>query len=191
MVQKRGQKRKDFQELFSRGPDKPYDVNFWLDGYDDLFSDFDHRSYLQRALSYDFLFELKRATKDISDKVKLKFYITNRKRNRTNEQLIEHRLVEHFNKHFNLLNKEKNNIILMGAVFIFLGLILMFGASYLLYLGEAKTLFLSFILILLEPGGWFLFWEGLYLIVFDAKKLNPEIEFYKKMHNGSIYFYSY
>jgi len=47
---------------------------------------------------------------------------------------------------------------------------------------------LTFLSVLSEPAGWFLFWEGLNLIIFQSKKKVPELDFYKKMSKAKIIF---
>ena len=54
-MKKRGYIEKDFNSS---------EIPLWLDNYNDLFSDFDPRHYSNRALSQDFLEELKRASRD-------------------------------------------------------------------------------------------------------------------------------
>jgi len=49
----------------------------------------------------------------------------------------------------------------------------------------------TFMIVLLEPAGWFLFWEGLNQMVFEAKKINPDLKFYTKMMKCRIEFLSY
>jgi len=34
--------------------------------------------------------------------------------------------------------------------------------------------------ILTEPAGWFFFWEGLNLTLFEPKRIKPDLEFYRK-----------
>jgi len=67
----------------------------------------------------------------------------------------------------------------------------MFLATFILFRYEDKSLLINFLVILLEPGGWFLFWEGLGLIVFKTKERFPDLEFYEKMSKVEILFLSY
>ena len=50
---------------------------------------------------------------------------------------------------------------------------------------------MSFLVVFLEPAGWFLFWEGSDLVIFDSKKKKPDLEFYEKMTRANIGFLSY
>ena len=171
---------------------KTSQICLWLDGYDDLFSDFDPRPNSQRALSDDFLQEANRASKDKSYKgIELKFLVPKHKRVIHQEIIIKKRLKDHFKKHHKLLHNEMQNMIRQGILYIILGILLMFSASYILFNHYNNTLFLNFLIILLEPSGWFMFWEGLYLIVFEQKEMKPTLEFYEKMFKSKIGFFSY
>jgi hypothetical protein len=50
---------------------------------------------------------------------------------------------------------------------------------------------MHFLIILFEPGGWFFFWEGLNLIVFDSKELNEDLRFHKKLSKCDMTFVPY
>jgi hypothetical protein len=166
-------------------------ISVGLDGYDDIFSDFDPRPYSQRALSDDFLIEAKKASVDKDfGTIELKFLVPKNKRSLAKEFIIKRRLREHFRRHSFLLEKETKNVITLGSVFTLLGIIVMFITSYILFYHE-KKLFLSFLIVLLEPAGWFLFWEGSHIILFESKEKKPDLEFYRKMSKCEITFLSY
>ncbi len=168
------------------------EISLIIDNYDDIFSDFDPRPYSQRALSDDFLIEAKKASKDkISGKIELKFLIPSTSRNKYQEMIIKKRLRDHFNKHFDLLTKETFNIIKQGTLFVMLGIIIMIVTTYILFTYTQKTMFTSFLIVLLEPAGWFLLWEGLNQIIFESKRTKPDLEFYKKMSKCEVTFLSY
>ena len=59
MVKKKGDHSLRSAEMVQLQPRK--EISFWLDSYDDLFSDFDPRPYAQKGFSEDFLDEAKRA----------------------------------------------------------------------------------------------------------------------------------
>ncbi len=167
------------------------EVSLILDTYDDIFSDFDPRPYAERGLSDDFLSETnKRVRKKSSGTIELKFLIPANKRNLSDETIIKKRLTEHFNKEFEHLNSQKRKIIKEGAIFIVLGIVVMFIASYVLF-GMEKDPLASFIIIVMEPAGWFLFWEGAGMTIFESRKITPELEFCEKMSRCEISFLAY
>jgi hypothetical protein len=67
----------------------------------------------------------------------------------------------------------------------------MLSATYLIFSYPEKTFIISFLVVLLEPGGWFLFWEGLDMILFKTKEVMPNLIFYEKMKKSRIRFLSY
>lgn len=168
------------------------DIPLWLDRYNDIFSEFDSRPYSQRALSADFLFEARKASKDKElGKIDLKLFMPKAKRDLQTEGVIARRLKDHFRKHHHLIKEEKNRLLMRGIMFTAIGIILMFCATLVIVKTREKTLFISFLIILLEPAGWFLFWEGLNQVLFEPKHISPKLEFYNKMANCKITFLSY
>ena len=166
-------------------------ISLWLDSYNNIFSDFDPRSYNQRALSDDFLSEIKRASSDkASGSIELSFLIKKNKRNSADESTIKRRLKAHFKRHEELLKKEKNKIIVQGLLFSMAGVLLMFAATIIIFRFGYTSLMLSFLIVMMEPAGWFSFWEGLNTMYFESKRVNPELEFYNKMNNAEIVFTS-
>lgn len=170
---------------------KNAEISLWLDTYDDIFSDFDPRPFSQRALSDDFLFEAKKASKDKSlGEFELKFLIPQDLRNPADEKLIKSRLKEHFRRHSEEKRKEYKGLIKQGVIFSIIGFILMILATIIITYYEDHSIYFKFLIVLLEPAGWFLFWEGLNLSIFESKHKKPEYEFYQKMENCEISFQS-
>ena len=168
------------------------EVSLWLYGYDDLFSDFDPRPYAQRALSEDFLEESKRITKQKeSGRLQLTFSVPEKSRDAEKEKIIKKRLRDHFKKRHEMIKGELGNRTKFGMGFVISGLTLMFTAAYLLFKFHQSTLWTSLLIVLFEPGGWFLFWEGLDVLIFELKDVRPEVEFYDKMARAEIDFISY
>jgi hypothetical protein len=165
-------------------------ISLVLDSYNDIFSDFDPRNYSQKALSDDFLSECKRAAIDKEKGVELRFLVPKAKRKLNEEREIKKRLKDHFKKHFNILRKERKKELKIGISFVVIGIILMFAATFVMF-NYKETFASSFLIILLEPGGWFFFWEGLDQIVFQSKLAKTDRCFYKKMSNCEIGFFSY
>jgi hypothetical protein len=167
------------------------EIGLWLDTYDDIFSDFDPRPYSERALSDDFLFEAKKASKEkTSGKIELVFLIPENVRSKEVEDMIRKRLHEHFRKHHSLIEEElsharRNNYLSVGF-----GMLLMMGATYLELYKLSQPVF-SFIKVVLEPSGWFFTWVGLDKLLYGSTDKKNDLKFYKKMTKCEIVFLSY
>lgn len=170
------------------------EISLRLEVFDDIFSDFDIRPYTKRSLSTDFLNEIKRASFDKDDRgIKLELFVPTKERNESNESAIRERLVAHFKKHHALLVKEKWGVLRLGIGMMFLGIISMIAATFILSNDQTENFYMSFMLVFLEPAAWFLLWEGMDQIIFNSKNIYPELNFYKKMADprGQINFESY
>jgi len=168
------------------------EMALWLDGYDDIFSDFDHRPYSQRMISDDFLLEAMKAARDRGkDNYELKFLLAPEARNYPHEQVIKERLHHYFGTKYHQLVKDRKGIIRNGLLMILCGVCLMFVASIVATLYLDKNLLLNFVVALTEPAGWFLSWEGMSRAVYSSNKRKSEISFYNKMAKSKISFISY
>jgi hypothetical protein len=168
-------------------------ISLRLEQYDDIFSDFDIRQYSERALSVDFLSEIKRASVDKGNGgIELILNLPADQRNESTEGPIKERLNKHFNKHFQILTGEKRRVLRFGLWMIFLGIICMITVAFIVPI-KSQNFTISFLLLFLDPVAIFLLWEGLDQIIFNSKNINPELDFYKKMSNseGNIQFNSY
>ena len=175
-------------------PEENPEISLRLEQYDDIFSDFDMRPYSKRALSVDFLDEVKRATSDkTGGAIELVLYAPEKERNEAHETTIKERLGAHFKRHYLLLAKERSEILRLGISMVVLGIVSMIAATFILYEDPTENLFLSFLVVFLEPAAWFLLWEGMDQIIFHSKDINPNLQFYKKMSEsqGHVHFKSY
>src|SRR3989344_622708 len=165
-----------------------------LEQYSDIFSDFDMRPFGRRALSIDFLEELKRAATDADQGgIELMLHIPEKDRNESEEEVIKERLAVHFKRHFHLLSAEKHRVLKLGRSMVIMGIIFMVAATFIVFKDPSESLFLSFLVVFLEPAAWFLLWEGMDQIIFNSKNMNRDLNFYRKMFNSHkhIYFKSY
>ncbi|GEM_PF-585555 len=170
------------------GVAKASSITLALEDYEDVFSDFDPRPYAVRSLSEDFLYELQRAALNKEETgLVVSLLMPKDERNAGREKVILERLRDHFRRHCRKLEEKRRSDIQMGAWMVALGVAFLFAATYILY--EFKqTLWTAFIVVLLEPAGWFTFWEGSSLILFKKKEIAPELVFYRKLSGAKITF---
>jgi hypothetical protein len=126
-----------------------------LNQYSDIFSDFDIRPYSSRALSVDFLDEIKRASHDKEEGgIELILNFPKKERNEPHELVIKERLTTHFKKHYHLLVKEKHRILKLGITMVILGILCMVAATFVVFKDPSESLSLSFLVVFLEPAAW-------------------------------------
>lgn len=167
------------------------EISLILDVYEDIFSDFDPRPFSQRSISYDFIDEARRATRDLpSGQIQLKFLIPYKLRNIQTESIIRKRLKEYFKKHFieHETNIKKTKI--KGGIMTLSGVAMILAATY---LGDVASpnFSLKFLETLLEPAGWFTAWVGLENTFEVIKEENETRRFYRKMTEAEITFIGY
>jgi hypothetical protein len=187
------EKRKELNKIL-----KASEISIHIDHYDDIFSDFDSRHYSIRALSDDFLMEVKKASKvKPSGDLELHFIIPKNMQNGEHEALIRKRLRDYFKKHGEIIKKEIVNTRKKGLIFILVGVICSMSAAY---LSTAKWLDLSnpsvnFIFnlafTLLEPAGWFNIWTGFERLVSTREEKRDELLFHERMARAEVHFTSY
>jgi hypothetical protein len=170
-------------------------ISLVLDSYDDLFSDFDPRSYSEKALSDDFLAECKRAARHQEGVTELRLLLPSNRRKIHEEAIIKKRLKSHFLKHYQEEKRIIGRIRREGFLWFLIGSVIL-TMSTLLY--EYKADFYAqlkflwdFLFIISQPAGWFTFWEGLGKVFIVAREEIPNYEFYKKMSEANIYFLNY
>jgi len=170
---------------------KMSDVSLRIATYDDIFSDFDPRNYSQRALSHDFLAELKRATRDTSTgQLILHFMMPKDKRSFNDETLVKRRLREHFKKHYLMILDDVRKTKAKGIFMAILGVVFIAMAAFIESLKFDYFLF-HFLVVLLEPAGWFTAWTGLDQIYYGIAQKREDLNFYEKMSNAEIVFLGY
>ncbi len=166
-------------------PNEMSEVSLRLEEYGDIFSDFDMRPYSKRALSVDFIDEIKRAVNDRDvGEVEMILHLPEKERKEYEEVIIKERLGAHFKRHFHLLQGEKRRVMNFGTTMVVVGIVFMSIATYIRFHDPSHSMFLSFLLVFLEPSAWFLLWEGMDQILFTSKDLNPNLNFYRKMSNA-------
>lgn len=170
------------------------EISLRLEQFDDIFSDFDMRHYSKRALSSDFLEEIKRASRDkVDEAVELILHIPTSERNESREATVKERLGGHFEKHYRRLTKEKRSLLRLGYSMVGLGVIAMIVATMIVHKDLASHFGLSFLIVFLEPAAIFLLWEGMDQVIFGSKTIKPDLDFYRTMADSRsrVHFNSY
>lgn len=167
------------------------EISILLDSYNDIFSDFDPRTYAERTLSDDFIIQAKKFSKDKDGhKMSLKLLLPAAVRNEQDEKVIIKRLHSHFKEMYQQLKNEVKKTNIKGVVLTVIGFMLMLTASYLSFM-KAEKYYIHFLLVLFEPAGWFLLWTGLDHLVYLSKNSKKDLDFYSKMSRFEIKFLTY
>jgi hypothetical protein len=170
---------------------KEANISLIIDTYEDIFSDFDPRPFLERAMSDDFLQECKRAARDKGEEqLELRILVPKAIRNMKEEWKIKKRLKEHFANHYKKEEIKIQKIKAEGAMWFVLGTIFILALSF-LEESSLKGIFIQIVKTILEPAGWFSFWEGLGKVFIVAKEKSSGYDFYKKMAKAEINFTEY
>ena len=179
------------KQLGTRKQEETAQVSLWIDAYDDIFSGFDPRSFEERMVSDDFVVQVRKVSKEIRTRISvLKLLVPAGTQNAEHEKMIRRRLQDHFYNMYQQLYEEFRAVKVRGIYFTVAGLCLMIVASYISYL-KFSDFYINLLLVLSEPGGWFLFWTGLDHLVTFSRSKRSEIDFYNRMSNVHIEFGTY
>lgn len=170
------------------GPYSFRNISLWIDGYDDIFSDFDPRPFSHRRLSDDFLTEVKKVSREGEEQVgELILLIPANVRKSGDEEMIIKRLRQYFRKNQQALTRKASLSRRKGILFTFAGMSMMFAASFIETEGPVQWT-RNALRILLEPSGWFFVWTGLDILFYSSQKERTELEFFTKMAESKIIF---
>jgi len=167
------------------------EICIWIDKYDDVFSEFDSRPFSDRALSDDFLREVRKMTSEKSKgEMKLKFHVMDDQRNPESESIILNNLNKHFRHIADELKQEQLQTLHKGYMFLGFGFVLILVIFFLTTISEHAS-YLSGVILMLEPGGWFTTWTGLDYVFQISRKEKSAIDFNSKMAHAKIAFSSF
>ena len=166
------------------------DLSFWLDSYNDIYSDFDSNHYMKRRISEDFLFELRTEMKYRREyPVNMILLLPQQLRDESAEKIIAASLIDFFIRQFGFYyhscHKKRNT----GVFMLVAGIVIMLLDSWMVYNFEKSFLIVG-LKVLLEPAGWFLVWTALDFLFYDFAMLKKEKTFFKELSEIHIYFKS-
>jgi Fe2+ transport system protein B len=163
-------------------------ISVWLDNFDDIFSDFDPRTYSERTISDDFLNELRKRTAENNRPInEIRLQLPEKERKSDFESLIAKRIHQiiklELKQHMNQLKRLRA----MGFLFLSIGIILIFFTMF--SEGYSKIDWIKkMIYALTEPSGWFFTWNGLDKLFSSTEKKLPELIFFRKLSKAKVIF---
>jgi hypothetical protein len=157
-----------------------------LDTYDDLFSDFDIRGYGVRALSKDFLDELRVRLRRSWTKPNLSIVllIPAKGRSAKNEKLIVERIHAFFAERQEHYRREDKKAMLRSLLFVAIGLALSVAANIFVQRIATLPLFNDFILI----PSWFFVWSGFELFNKNREEIGQKKKYYAALSDSRTIF---
>ncbi len=167
------------------------EISIWIDKYDDVFSEFDSRPFSDRALSDDFLREVRKiASEKTTGEIRLKFHLMEDQRNPESEKIILNNLNKHFLHIAEQIKGEQRQDLHRGYILLGLGSALILFLFYLTTL-PGEIAYMSGIHLMLEPVGWFMTWTGLDHVFQISRKGKSTLDFNKRMSVAKIAFSSF
>lgn len=166
------------------------EISIILDVWDDIFSDFDPRPLDERALSEDFIAELrKRYTETASGDLLISFCAPKGLKDDKSEKMVVHRLRNYFVHRALQQSREIYDRKMRGVVFILVGVVFLSSTTLVAYFDICSTLAVKLLEILLVPLGWFGIWEGFSKIVNASPALAQEATLFRKLSIAKYQFH--
>lgn len=167
-----------------------FKVSLILDNYNDIFSDFDPRPYNEKALSEDFLSEVRR--RHMPKKkggLEIRFILPDKERNPKTEAMVKRRLKAYFKEEYRSLSELVGSRKKRGYTYIALGTVLLIlvtflGATY------PDNFWVTIGELLLTPPGWFGMWEGLGKVLERDESLSSQLELSRNLSESTCVFIS-
>lgn len=158
-------------------------VQIALDGYDDLFSDFDPSPYETKMLSDDFLLELrKRYAETKGGELVVNFTIPAGRRSDKIDALVKKRLKDYFKAQHIRLGKSVQDLRKKGLLRVIIGV-----AVLVLAFGFAPSVSFALENLLLVPS-WFLLWSGFDSLIDAPAKLASDMRFNERFMKAKYNF---
>jgi hypothetical protein len=157
-----------------------------LDTYDDLFSDFDIRGYSERALSKDFLDELRVQLRrsGIKSGLDIVFLLPSERRDETDEALIIERIRAFYADRREHYRREDGKSKRRSLAFIAIGLALSVAANFIVGRLGFFPLFNDFILI----PSWFFVWSGFEALIKNRDEIGRKKKYYAALYESRTSF---
>ncbi|MFH1995794.1 MAG: hypothetical protein ABIJ27_02210 [Candidatus Omnitrophota bacterium] len=162
------------------------EISLAIDSWDDVFSDFDPRPLSERALSEDFIAELRKRYRESRRGTFLitMFAPIAMKDEKTVKSVIQ-RLKSHF-KHRALQSRSQiAGIRARGVIFVAAGILSLGFLTLITYYKSFSVLAIELSGIVLMPLGWFGVWEGFSKIVDTSSTVIQEEKLFNKLSKAA------
>jgi len=165
------------------------EMSIAIDDWDDVFSDFDPRPLGEKALSEDFIYEIKKRYRETPQgRFLISIYAPQGLKNEKSEKVVIQRLKRHF-KHRSLSRqKELKRIRLRGFIFVLMGIAFLGFLTLITYFKFFSDLAIELLGIIFMPLGWFGVWEGFSKIVDSSPMLIREELLFDKLSKAQYRF---
>ena len=165
------------------------EISMAIDTWDDIFSDFDPRPLSVRALSEDFIAELKKRYHETRKGTFLiTIYVPSSLKNAESEKAVIQRLKKHFRHKFMQRQKELGRIRKRGIVFVIMGICALSFLTISTYFQLFKEITIEILAILFMPLGWFGIWEGFSKMIDTSPMLIQEEILFDKLSKAKYQF---
>jgi len=165
-------------------------IQIALDGYDDIFSDFDPSPYSQRVLSDDFVKEIqKRYIETKRGEFEVRFSLPEKLRNNKTETLIKKRLKVYFAAQLKEMEADVEKRKNMGLIKFVIGFLLLAGEVVNRFYTKNDIIF-DVISVLLVPAGWYGMFSGLESFFDLPQKTHDQRRFLRKFKDAIYLFVS-
>ncbi|MBN1871740.1 MAG: hypothetical protein JW800_04115 [Candidatus Omnitrophica bacterium] len=165
------------------------EVSIAIDDWDDIFSDFDPRPLGERALSEDFIAELKKRYRETRKGTFLvNIFAPISLKDEKSEKVVAQRLKKYFRHRFLQRQKEINRIRLKGGIYVSIGIVFLGFLTLATYFRYFSDLTIELLGIILMPLGWFGVWEGFSKIVDTSPIFIHEEILFDKLSKGQFKF---
>lgn len=167
------------------------EVTIRLNSYDDIFSDFDNRSYHNRMLSSDFLDEMQKIVQELPKKSKIivSFKIKEKQRNNYTESIIVNNILHHYKQYNEEIYEELRETNKKGYLFTIVGFLIISIPVLLSVLMHIDS-FSNHFYLMVEPFGWFLAFTGMDKLFQGSRTSKRNINFNYKMLQAKFNFCS-
>ncbi len=165
------------------------EISIAIDTWDDIFSDFDPRPLSIRALSEDFIAELKKRYRETRKGAFLvTIYAPILLKDPESEKAVIQRLKKHFKHRSMQRQKELNRIRRRGFIFVLMGICSLGFLTISTYFQLFKEITIEILGIIFMPLGWFGIWEGFSKIIDTSPMFIQEEILFNKLSKANYQF---